>query len=183
VATTYIATRDVPLTDLTRYPGNARRGDVDAIRASIRRHGQYRSLVVRDTGDQLVILAGNHTRDALEAEGRTTARCEIIHCDDDEARRINLADNRLAELGGYDDAALTELLSSLNGDLEGTGWQDEDLQTLLAPPQQLPEEGDAPIDETDALWGVIAMCSTEQQQTELLGRLAAEGLTVRALLT
>ena len=128
---TWIATRDVPLAALSRFPGNARRGDVNAIRESVRRFGQYRAIVVRDTGDALVIVAGNHTRDALEAEGHTSARCEVLTCDDDDARRINLADNRMAELGGYDDEDLAALLGALGGDFEGTGWAQEDLDALL----------------------------------------------------
>jgi ParB-like chromosome segregation protein Spo0J len=129
--THYTGTRDIPRDKLVRYPGNPRRGDVDAIRASIRRHGQYRSLVVRDTGTQLVILAGNHTRDALRAEGRTAARCEVIECDDDTARRINLADNKLAELGHYDEEDLAAMLAGLDGDLEGTGWSQQEVTRLL----------------------------------------------------
>ncbi|MFB7649490.1 ParB/RepB/Spo0J family partition protein [Streptomyces sp. NPDC056084] len=129
--TTYVSTRDVPLDDLTRYPGNPRRGDVEAIRASIRRYGQYRSLVVRDTGDALVVLAGNHTSDALRAEGHTTARCEVLTCDDDTARRINLADNKLAELGYYDEDDLAAMLAALDGDLDGTGWSQQEVARLL----------------------------------------------------
>ncbi|WP_435058491.1 ParB/RepB/Spo0J family partition protein [Streptomyces sp. bgisy060] len=129
---TYTATRDIPLDDLTRYPGNPRRGDTEALRASIRRHGQYRSLVVRDTGTQLVVLAGNHTSDALRAEGRTTARCEVIECTDDQARRINLADNKLAELGTYDEEDLAAMLVALDGDLEGTGWSASEVARLVS---------------------------------------------------
>lgn len=134
MAVAYVETRDVPFSQLNRFPGNARRGDVEQIRESIRRHGQYRSLVVRDTGSELVILAGNHTHDAIRAEGHKTARCEIITCSDDEARRINLADNRLAELGSYDNDELAELLSYLDGDYEGTGYTDEDVDAILTPP-------------------------------------------------
>ncbi|MER6253607.1 DNA methyltransferase [Streptomyces sp. NPDC001584] len=131
-AVTPLGTRDIPFDRLDRFPGNPRRGDVDAIRASLRRHGQYRSLVVRDLGeDRYVILAGNHTHDALKAEGYATARCEVIECDDDQARRINLADNRLAELGSYDNEALAELLSYLDGDLDGTGYTADDVDALL----------------------------------------------------
>jgi DNA modification methylase len=134
----YTATRDIPLADLTRFPGNARRGNVDEIRASIRRHGQYRSLVVRDTGDGLVILAGNHTRDAIEAEGHTHARCEVIQCSDDEARRINIADNRLSDMASDDADALVELLSYLDGDYVGTGWTEEDVDAIVHGPEELP---------------------------------------------
>ena len=133
---TFTGTRDLPISSLTRFPGNARRGNTDEIRKSIRRHGQYRAIVVRDTGTELVILAGNHTRDALEAEGHESARCEVITCTDDEARRINLADNSLAEIGdGYDDDALVELLSYLDDDYEGTGWTAEDVEALITPPE------------------------------------------------
>lgn len=138
----YVETRDVPIKALTRFPGNARRGDVDRIRESIRRNGQYRSLVVRDTGDELVILAGNHTHDAIKAEGHDTARCEIITCDDAAARRINLADNKLAELGVYDHDALAELLSYLDGDYVGTGYSDADVEALITPPD-VPGDGDS----------------------------------------
>ena len=138
---TFAGTRDIALSDLTRLPGNARRGNVGEIRKSIRRHGQYRAIVVRDCAEGLIILAGNHTRDAIEAEGHDAARCEVITCTDDEARRIALADNRLAEMGGYDDAALAELLSGLDGDYEGTGWAEEDLSALLGP-EDSPGRGD-----------------------------------------
>lgn len=82
MAVTVQGTRDIPIGDLTRYPGNPRRGNVAEIRASVRRLGQYRPIVVRDTGTELVILAGNHTTDALTAEGAATVRAEVIECTD-----------------------------------------------------------------------------------------------------
>lgn len=160
MAVSWIETREVPIDSLTRFPGNARRGNVDEIRASIRRHGQYRSLVVRDDNGELVILAGNHTRDALAAEGHPAARCEILECTDDEARRINLADNRLAELGDYDGDALAELLSYLDGDYEGTGYTDADIDALLNPshldtngdPDAVPSAPSEPISKPGDIW-------------------------------
>lgn len=134
MAATYLETREVQLTALTKFPGNAKRGRVDDIRASLRRSGQYRSLVVRFHDEQLTILAGNHTSEALAAEGHTTARCEIIQCDDDTARRINIADNRTAEIGDYDTDALAELLTLLDGDYEGTGYTDAAVAAILTPP-------------------------------------------------
>jgi hypothetical protein len=67
--------RDIDIAALTYFPGNARRGNVDEIRKSVRRLGQYRSVAVRDTGTELVILAGNHTVRAMQAEG-----FEMVHC-------------------------------------------------------------------------------------------------------
>ena len=142
MAVTVQGVRDIPIADLTPFPGNPRRGNTDEIRKSIRRLGQYRTIVVRNTGDALVILAGNHTTQALQAEGHATVRCEVIQCDEDEARRVNLADNRLAELGGYDDDDLVQLLSYLDDDYEGTGWTKEDIEALITPPEDFNPGGD-----------------------------------------
>ena len=151
---TWLATKDLDLSSLTRFPGNARRGDVKAIARSLYRNGQYRSLVVRQHDGLQTILAGNHTRDALELlyggwlppgispPGRwagqpEVARCELIECDDDEALRINLADNKIGELPDpdtgdrYDGEALAEMLAALDGDFDGTGWTEDDLAALL----------------------------------------------------
>ncbi|WP_128381257.1 ParB/RepB/Spo0J family partition protein [Streptomyces cavernae] len=128
----YLETRDIPIADLTPFPGNAKKGDVAAIRDSLRRNGQYRSLIVRKAGKgALTVLAGNHTMQALAAEGAETARCEVITCDDQEAKRINLADNRLSELGTWDEDALAALLKDVQDDLDGTGYSSDDLDELL----------------------------------------------------
>lgn len=150
---TYVRTADIPLDELTPFPGNAKRGDVPQIRASLRRNGQYRGLVVREIPDgPLIVLAGNHTMQALKEEGRETARCEVVLCDDATARRINLVDNRTAELGGYDNDALAELLSYLDGDYDGTGYTDEDVEALITPledPENLDDEDGTPAPPTE----------------------------------
>lgn len=154
-----------PLTDLNPYPGNARRGDVGMILESLTANGQYRPLVVREQEDgALVVLAGNHTLAAMAAHGpgpcslvtrhgdekRPCAVCHgkpwdpaaqiaVYRCDDATARRIVLADNRTSDAGHYDDAALAELLESMDGDLAGTGYTDTDLEDLL---QYLEEEAE-----------------------------------------
>ncbi len=165
MAVTYHTTSDIPLGRLTKFPGNPRRGNIPEIQASIRRHGQYRSLVVRRSDDTLVILAGNHTFEAIRAEGHETARCEIVTCTDDEARRINLADNKLAELGDYNTDELVELLSYLDQDYEGTGWTAEDVSYLIDPtgsdtpgpavhtdPDAVPEPPAEPVTKPGDLW-------------------------------
>lgn len=179
---TYIRTEHVALTDLNPFPGNAKRGDVPLILQSLRRNGQYRALVVRQLDDgRLVVLAGNHTMQALASHGpgpctervqsggeerpcgicqnepwEPGARCEIVTCDDDTARRINLVDNRSSEKGDYDRDALAELLSYLEDDYDGTGYTDADVQLLIAPPPSLEELADTYGDpEDDDLWPVL----------------------------
>lgn len=169
------------LDSLTRFPGNARIHADDQIRASVRRLGQYRPLVVRVLdNDTMVILAGNGTADALQAEGLTEADCALLKCTDDEATRINVADNRISDLATDDKDALVELLSYLDGDYEGTGWAATEVDRMIDPP--LPDElGDS--EEAGMRWGVIVECGSEDEQLRLLETLSADGLAVRALMT
>lgn len=118
------------LADLKHYPGNARRGDLDAIRDSLRVNGQFRPLLVQaSTG---YVLTGNHTMDAMLAEGWEEADTCEVDVDDDAARRIVVADNRTSDLGTYDDRALLTLLRELGEDMSGTGYSLDDYDDLLA---------------------------------------------------
>jgi hypothetical protein len=197
VPSLFIELAEVPIGDLTRYPGNARRGDVPKIAESLYRNGQYRSLVIRRHGGQQTILAGNHTRDALELlyggwlprgadpssswQGRpAVARCEILECDDATGLRINLVDNKSADDGDYDPDALDALLGGLDGDYSGSGWTAEEHAALLGGDEG---DGDAPEDDLPDSYGVIVECDTEQQQAGLLAQLDGDGYRVRALMT
>ncbi|MFU0240430.1 hypothetical protein ACKI1J_32415 [Streptomyces scabiei] len=172
---TFQRLEDRPIGDLTGYPGNPRRGDVGMILESLAVNGQYRALVVREQEDgALVVLAGNHTLQALAAHGtgpcdrvtrtgkeeRPCALCHgrpwepaaqvaVYQCDDDTARRIVLADNRTSDAGDYDDAALAELLDSMAGDLAGTGYTDDDLEDLLQFLEEAEEEPEDDEEEDD----------------------------------
>ncbi len=177
-----LGTQDLAISALTYFPGNPRRGNLAEIRKSVARLGQYRSVVVRDTVTELVILAGNHTVQAMAAEGHETVSCGVIRCSDDEATRITVADNRLSDIAQDDDDALVELLSYLEEDYGGTGWTAEDVEKLITPPGPL-DEGDAPTDDLPVTWGVIVECDNEDQQTRLLADLDGNGWRVRALMT
>ena len=145
MAVEMLGVQDIDINQLTLFPGNARRGQLDEIRKSVRRLGQYRSVVVRVINEPpaLVVLAGNHTVQAMQAEGHQTAHCGLIRCTDDEARRVNVSDNRLSDISTEDPDALAELLSYLDEDYDGTGWTTEDVAKLIEPPHFTP----APEDE------------------------------------
>lgn len=122
---------DVDVTKLQTHPENPRRGDLEAIKSSIKTNGFYGALVAnRETG---YILAGNH---------RYLAACELgykhvpviwISVSEAEGRRILAADNRTSDLGDYDTYALSNLLNELRSDgmLEGTGYTDSALDELI----------------------------------------------------
>ncbi|WP_280273391.1 ParB N-terminal domain-containing protein [Nocardia wallacei] len=118
----------VAISKLKPYPGNPRRGDVAAIKSSLAKNGQYRPIVVQKSTQ--FVLAGNHTLLGAKDLGWKDIDVHYVDVDDEQAKRIVLADNRTADKGHYDITALTDLLQDLP-DLEGTGYSDAELDQLL----------------------------------------------------
>lgn len=135
--------RSVKLTELKPYPKNPRRGDVEAIKASLQEFGQFKPIVVRE--ETMEILAGNHTRIAAGELGWKQLDAYIISVpSDDIAARIVLADNRTSDLAGYDDSILTDLLREVES-FDGTGYSATDYAELLAKTTPISaEEPEAP---------------------------------------
>ena len=117
----------VPINSLEGYPTNPRRGDIDAIAQSLKAHGQYRPIVVQHGTNY--ILAGNHTYKAAKKLGWKKIKITYIEVDEQTARKIVLADNRLTDLAGYNEPLLKSLLQALP-ELEGTGFTQSEVETL-----------------------------------------------------
>src|SRR6185369_359002 len=110
----FIKQADVPVDTLTPHPDNPNRGSVKDIATSLEEFGQFRSIVALEDG---TILAGHHVWEAAKRVGMDSIRVDFIQCDENEARKIMLADNRLADLGlGPDLDMLLENLNKLEGD-------------------------------------------------------------------
>ena len=123
----------VPIDSLTPYEGNARRGNMDGITASIRNHGQYRPIVVNSRqidGTSNVILAGNHTWQAMVDAGASHIAVTFVDVDADRAARINLIDNKLSDSATNDIDALFAQLSALP-DIAGTGYSPDEMDDLI----------------------------------------------------
>lgn len=129
--------------ELALYHRNANLGNVPAITASLRAHGQYKPVTVNRgtyTGRPNEVLVGNHTVKAIRgllAEEPDDPRwrqvlANMIDVDDDEAARIVLDDNKSAQDGfGYDQELLADLLGGLPS-LEGTLFTQAEYSDLLA---------------------------------------------------
>ncbi|KJF21946.1 DNA modification methylase [Rhodococcus sp. AD45-ID] len=137
-------TRDLNINDLRPHPQNPNRGDVEALTTSLNTFGQYRAIVALTDG---TILAGHHLWKAARANGHTTIRVEVIDCDEQTARKILIADNRLADLGpGVDPELLLTVLNDLDI-LDGSGYNADDLALLeqtINPPEPNTDPDDAP---------------------------------------
>lgn len=126
-----LETVQVPVGDLKTYPGNARRGDLPAIKKSIELNGFYTSLTVqRSTG---YIIAGNHRYMAAKELGVEEVPVQYLDVDDKKARAIALVDNKTADDAEMDVHALIALLEGVDSDddWESTGYGPEDLASLL----------------------------------------------------
>jgi DNA modification methylase len=130
-----------PVARLRPYPGNPRRGNLEAIKESLELNGQYRPVVAnRPTRE---VLAGNHTVRAAKELGWPEIAVSWVDVDEETAARIVLVDNRTNDLAAYDDEALADLLGELP-ELTGTGYDRDDLDALLADLGEEPQLEDEP---------------------------------------
>ena len=123
----------INIDDIHTHPSNVRQGDVGAICESLKAHGQYRPIVFQQSTKR--ILAGNHTWKAAKALGWQQIAATPIICDDQQALRILLADNKANDLATYDEPELVELLKQLadtDEGLLGTLFDEDELDSLIA---------------------------------------------------
>lgn len=122
-----------PVGELRPHPENKRLSDRDAIAASLERFGQVRPIVVQASSGYIV--AGNHLyATAREDLGWAAVAAVRVELSDDEALAYLIADNRIPDLGGYDERGLAELLERMMaaGQLDGTGYSPDDVDDLRA---------------------------------------------------
>ena len=140
----------LPLSELQRHPKNPKAHDLGALHTSVNRFGYVTPVLIDERTGYLV--AGHGRLDALaqlKAQGkqppaRIVARNGdwlvpvvrgVEFASDAAVEAYLVADNRLTELGGWDEPELAALLQSLADEdvklLRATGYDEEDLQRLL----------------------------------------------------
>jgi len=103
----------IPLADLSLDPSNVRkhsRRNLDAIKASLRKFGQQKPIVVDAKG---IVLAGNGTLIAAQELGWTEIQIVRTELAGVEATAFAIADNRTAELAEWEEDKLAQVLQSL----------------------------------------------------------------------
>jgi len=190
----------VPVEGLEVDPRNARTHDaanVKAIAASLHRFGQRRPIVVNRKNNQ--VEAGNGT--LLAARELGWSDIAVVWVEDDESAQVgySIADNRTAELAGWNNQLLAELLDQhaasapeFFGDLRLA----EILDQQAAEASELPGEASTPDEDGDEVkgkskeapaevipdtWSVVVECDGEDDQKELFERMQKEGRKCRLL--
>jgi hypothetical protein len=124
-----LETQELPIDSVEPFYRNAREGDIGAICESLSMLGQFRPIVVNRRTRE--ILVGNHTWAAAKALNWKTIAVSWVDVDEETATRIVLVDNRATDLATYDEALLRQTMID-TGDLQGTGWDYEDMNDLFS---------------------------------------------------
>lgn len=149
----------VPLSAISPDPANTRkhsRRNLDAIKASLRRFGQQKPIVVDAKG---VVLAGNGTLAAATELGWSEIQIVRTALAGVDATAFGIADNRTAELAEWDEN-LADVLASLKAEdfpLAEIGFDEADLAELAGEPEPSDADAEPQIDKAEELrakWGV-----------------------------
>ena len=121
----------IPLAELSLDPSNVRkhsRRNLDAIKASLRKFGQQKPIVVDAKG---IVLAGNGTLTAAKELGWTEIQIVRTELAGVEATAFAIADNRTAELAEWEEDKRNAVLKSLQDegvDLVDVGYSPEEFK-------------------------------------------------------
>ena len=140
-----------PIEKLRPYAKNAKihgEAQVAKIAASMAKFGWTVPCLVADDGE---LIAGHGRVLAAGVLGLTEAPViRLGHLDEAERRAYRIADNKLTELGDWDEAILRDEIAGLlaeDFDLDLLGFSDEDLEALLQDPETL--DDDSAVDGED----------------------------------
>jgi DNA modification methylase len=194
----------VSIAEIKRWPGNPKFHAADDLDASIHRFGFVQPILVDETTGKLV--AGHGRVEALERQKKAGEDLPVgvrvkngdwlvpvirgvAFASEREAEAYLLADNRLVELGGWDDDALRVMLSRVMSseiNLDGVGWSKSDLDSLFATaelPHDLadfdvePPVPAAPISKGGDLWLLgehRLLCGSCENVSKLMGDARAD---------
>ena len=123
----------VSLDDVEHHPDNARKSNLKKIKASIRRNGFLRPIVVQESTGYIV--AGNGAVKAAKSLGIEEAPALIADIPDDIADEFMAADNKSGDEATYDEGkvdALLDRIRSRGGSLDGTGYSKAEADAIKA---------------------------------------------------
>jgi ParB-like chromosome segregation protein Spo0J len=168
----------IRVADLSLDPSNVRkhsRRNLDAIKASLRKFGQQKPIVIDAKG---IVLAGNGTLTAAQELGWTEISATRTELTGVEATAFAIADNRTAELAEWDETLANVLLSLTENDfdLSVLGFDQSDLDKLIGENESNGSQKDVQI---VSAFEVIAECENEDQQKLVYDLLIEKGFKCR----
>ena len=145
-----------PIAELIPYANNAKTHppeQIEALRRSLRAFGFVSPVVIDGAGN---VIAGHGRLLAAQAEGEAVAPCVLVeYLSDEERQAYILADNKLSEMGGWDEGLVRSELLALQGsgfDVRLTGFDPDGLQLQTTDPET-------------PFWGDVETESSEEYET------------------
>lgn len=191
----------LPIDSIPDAPRNPRIHDTATLDASLGRFGFIEPIVLDERTGRLIAghgrkqqliasqLAGDTPPEGVELSDDGRWLVPVVRGwasrDDAEAEAAQIAVNHQGSWEPQGLVAMLDDLSQLDDGLLGIGFTSDDITALLDSMHDVSEHQRRDPDQADieSRYVVLVECATEQQQRELLERLMAEGLSVKALLS
>ena len=111
---------------------------IKEMKRSLEKFGQFRPIVVDEKN---IILCGNGLVTAMREMGYTEADVlKYNHLSEKDKKKLMIADNQIASLGTDNFSVIEEFIKSLDGDIDGPGYDEEMLKTLIMDDEELERE-------------------------------------------
>jgi ParB-like chromosome segregation protein Spo0J len=156
----------------------------EALEALLGEIGFARSLLAYELPDgRLKLIDGHLRRGTLDPNEQITV--EVLDLSDDEARKLLLSIDPLAQLAEYDDRALEALRQTVDSDNEvlAAFWSSLHRQDALAKQQLKELTGSSARSVLPEQFAVMVECADEMEQKALLQQFHDQGLKCRALVS
>lgn len=141
----------VDIIRLKPWAKNPRKNDgepVDKVAASIKELGWGAPIVARRNGE---IIAGHTRWKAAQQLGLTRVPVRFVDLDDDKARKLAIADNRLGELAQWNMPDLYAMLADMPGDdVALVGFSTSEVDNIMA--QSIAETENMPPSSAEEEW-------------------------------
>jgi ParB-like chromosome segregation protein Spo0J len=108
---------------------------INEIRRSLRKWGQYKNVVV---DENYLVLAGNGLVEAMRAEGMKKVTAIIMYeLSENDKKKLMMADNKTAGLGIDNLDNIQQLINDLAGDFDIPGFDDDILNSINAASEEI----------------------------------------------
>lgn len=173
---------------LKPWSRNPRKNEANVARvvSSIKRFGFAAPILARRADGE--VIAGHTRLLAAKKLGLDRVPVRYLDLDPADAHLLALADNRLTDLGEWDEDGLLQLLGELrqqgNDAALVAGWNDAEIDKMLKDSGNEILAAEPAEPELGGLqYRIVIECATEAEQSALLERFTSEGLNCKPLIS
>lgn len=161
----------IAIEKLKPYENNARTHSEDQIEMIVNSINEFGFVSPCVIDENNMILVGHGRVEAAKRAGLAEVPCRrVTHLTDDQKKAYVLADNKLSDLGGWDDNLLQIELQSIDIDMSEFGFELDSGETEKADRKE--------VDFVETI-SVVIDCENEEEAEEIFEKLQNEGYECR----